>query len=190
MTISADSSAVQGAATADELYYDPYSVELNMDPYAGVRPPPRRGAALLQQQHDFYALSRFDDVNKALIDHETFISGRGALLEIIKSGMEIPPGTLIFEDPPIHNIHRNLLSRVFTPRKVLALEPQIREFTARCLDPLVGTGRFDFVNDLGEQMPMRVIGMLLGIPEEHQRRVTDHGEATLQSRTRRPDGHR
>ena len=62
---------------------------------------------------------------------------------------------------------------------MLALEPQIREFTARCLDPLVGSGRFDFVNDLGEQMPMRVIGMLLGIPEEHQRRVADHGEATL-----------
>ena len=78
--------------------------------------------------------------------------------------MEIPPGTLIFEDPPIHNIHRNLLSRLFTPRKVAALEPQIREFTRRCLDPLVGSGRFDFVNDLGEQMPMRVIGMLLGIP--------------------------
>ena len=69
---------------------------------------------------------------------------------------------------------------MFTPRKVAALEPQIREFTARCLDPLVGTGKFDFVNDLGEQMPMRVIGMLLGIPEEDQRRVADHGEATLQ----------
>ena len=93
--------------------------------------------------------------------------------------MEIPPGTLIFEDPPIHNIHRNLLSRV-SPR-------------ARCShwNPRSGvhgtvpgsggrTGKFDFVNDLGEQMPMRVIGMLLGIPEEHQRRVTDHGEATLQ----------
>ncbi len=88
---------------------------------------------------------------------------------------------IFFEDPPIHNIHRNLLSRVFTPRKVAALEPQIREFTTRCLDPLVGTGRFDFVNDLGEQMPMRVIGMLLGIPEDRQRAVTDHGEATLQS---------
>ncbi|MCV7322129.1 cytochrome P450 [Mycolicibacterium confluentis] len=131
-------------------------------------------------QHDFYALSRFDDVNKALIDHETFISGKGALLEIIKSGMDIPPGTLIFEDPPVHNIHRNLLSRMFTPRKVLDLEPKIREFTAACLDPVVGTGRFDFVNDLGEQMPMRVIGMLLGIPEAEQRHITDHGEATLQ----------
>ena len=181
MTISADSSKVQGAATADELYYDPYSVELNMNPYAVFARIREEAPLYYNSKQDFYALSRFDDVNKALIDHETFISGRGALLEIIKSGMEIPPGTLIFEDPPIHNIHRNLLSRMFTPRKVLALEPQIREFTARCLDPLAGTGRFDFVNDLGEQMPMRVIGMLLGIPEEHQRRVTDHGEATLQS---------
>ncbi|UXA20876.1 cytochrome P450 [Mycobacterium sp. SMC-4] len=150
-----------------------------MAPYALFARLREEAPLYYNAEHDFYALSRFDDVQKGLIDHETFISGRGALLEIIKSGMEIPPGTLIFEDPPIHNIHRNLLSRMFTPRKVLALEPQIREFTARCLDPLVGSGRFDFVNDLGEQMPMRVIGMLLGIPEDHQRRVTEHGEATL-----------
>lgn len=166
--------------TEADLYYDPYSVELNMNPYAVFARLRDEAPLYYNEQQDFYALSRFDDVNKAVIDHETFISGRGALLEIIKSGMEIPPGTLIFEDPPIHNIHRNLLSRVFTPRKVLALEPQIREFTARCLDPIVGTGKFDFVNDLGEQMPMRVIGMLLGIPEDRQRAITDHGEETLQ----------
>lgn len=46
--------------------------------------------------------------------------------------------TLIFEDPPIHTVHRNLLARIFTPRKVSALEPQMREFTARCLDALIG----------------------------------------------------
>ena len=170
-------------STGADLYYDPYSVELNMNPYAVFARLREEAPLYYNEAHDFYALSRFDDVNKAVIDHETFISGRGALLEIIKSGMEIPPGTLIFEDPPIHNIHRNLLSRVFTPRKVLALEPRIREFTARCLDPIVGTGKFDFVNDLGEQMPMRVIGMLLGIPEDMQRTVTDHGEATLQGET-------
>ena len=179
MTISAENSDRPGASAVDELYYDPYNVELNMNPYPVFARMREEAPLYYNDKHDFYALSRFDDVNKAVIDHDTFISGRGALLEIIKSGMEIPPGTLIFEDPPIHNIHRNLLSRMFTPRKVLALEPQIREFTARCLDPLVGSGRFDFVNDLGEQMPMRVIGMLLGIPEEHQRRVADHGEATL-----------
>lgn len=47
----------------------------------------------------------------------------------------------------------------------------------------MGTGRFDFVNDLGEQMPMRVIGMLLGIPEDRQREITDHGEEVLQGTT-------
>ncbi|WP_371259273.1 cytochrome P450 [Mycobacterium sp. GA-1285] len=152
-----------------------------MNPYAVFARLREEAPLYYNTKHDFYALSRFDDVNKAVIDHQTFISGRGALLEVIKSGMEIPPGTLIFEDPPIHNIHRNLLSRVFTPRKVQALEPQIREFTSRCLDPLIGADKFDFVNDLGAQMPMRVIGMLLGIPEADQRRVTEHGEATLQS---------
>ncbi len=124
VTISAENSDVQDAATADALYFDPYNVELNMNPYpmfVGIREERR---CTTTSKHDFYALSRFDDVNKALIDHETFISGRGALLEIIKSDMEIPPGTLIFEDPPIHDIHRNLLSRMFTPRKMIALEPQ------------------------------------------------------------------
>lgn len=161
MTVSAD------------LHYDPYDVEMNINPFPMFARLREEAPLYYNAEHDFYALSRFDDVNKAVIDHETFISGRGALLEIIKSGMEIPPGTLIFEDPPIHNIHRNLLSRLFTPRKVAALEPQIREFTRRCLDPLVGSGRFDFVNDLGEQMPMRVIGMLLGIPEQDQESVRD-----------------
>ncbi|KUI34833.1 cytochrome [Mycobacterium sp. IS-1590] len=180
MTISAENNDVHDV-DQDELYYDPYSIELNMNPYAVFARLREEAPLYYNAKHDFYALSRFEDVNKAVIDHQTFISGRGALLEIIKSGMEIPPGTLIFEDPPIHNIHRNLLSRVFTPRKVQALEPQIREFTSRCLDPLVGTETFDFVHDLGAQMPMRVIGMLLGIPEADQRRVTEHGEATLQS---------
>ena len=87
--------------------------------------------------------------------------------------MEIPPGSIIFEDPPGHDLHRGLLSRVFTPRKMNAIEPKVREFCARSLDPLVGTGGFDFIGDLGAQMPMRTIGMLLGIPEEDQEAIRD-----------------
>ncbi|MBU8831410.1 cytochrome P450 [Mycolicibacterium goodii] len=170
-------------SAAPQVYYDPYNVQLNMEPHEVFARIREEAPLYHNEQHDFYALSRYHDVNKAVIDHETFISGRGALLELIKSGMEIPPGTLIFEDPPIHNIHRNLLSRMFTPRKVLALEPQIREFTTRCLDAVAGSDTFDFVNDLGEQMPMRVIGMLLGIPEDRQRAIADHGEETLQGQT-------
>jgi cytochrome P450 len=164
-----------------DVYYDPYDVALNADPYPMFARIRETAPLYYNPTHDFYALSRYDDVDAALVDHETFSSARGAVLEIIQSGMEIPPGTLIFEDPPIHNIHRKLLSRIFTPRKVSALEPKIREFTARCLDPLVGTGRFDFVNDLGALMPMRVIGMLLGIPEADQQYVAEHGDSTIRT---------
>ncbi|WP_439644633.1 cytochrome P450 [Gordonia soli] len=138
------------------------------------------------EEHDFYALSRYDDVNAALSDWDLFSSSRGAILELIKANIDIPPGVLIFEDPPIHDIHRKLLSRMFTPRKIFGLEPQIREFCAASLDPLVGTGNFDFVKDLGAQMPMKVIGMLLGIPEEDQEAIRDFANDQMRTEEGKP----
>jgi cytochrome P450 len=97
------------------------------------------------EPHDFYAVSRADDVERVLTDHETFISGRGAFLDFIRAGLRMPPGMLIFEDPLPHTRHRKVVSRVFTPRRVAELEARMRAFCARSLDPLVGAGRFDFV---------------------------------------------
>ncbi len=133
------------------------------------------------ESYDFYAVSRFDDVESGLGNNETFISGRGGILEIIKANIEMPSGILIFEDPPTHTIHRRLLSRVFTPRRVAELEPKIREFCAQSLDPLIGTDNFDFVRDLGAQMPMRVISMLLGIPDSDQEAIRDQANENLRT---------
>ena len=63
-----------------------------------------------------------------------------------------------------------------------ALEPQIRALCAEALDPLVGTGELDFIADLGKFMPMRVIGMLLGIPEEDQAAIRDRADANIRVR--------
>ncbi|OBJ26387.1 cytochrome P450 [Mycobacterium colombiense] len=168
--------------TADDLYYDPWDVDLNADPYPTFRRIRENAPLYYNAEHDFYALSRFDDVNRALVDHQTFSSARGVVLEIIKAGIDIPPGLLIFEDPPVHDIHRSLLSRAFTPRKINSLEPMIREFTQRCLDPLVGRDRVDFVKDLGAIMPLRVVGMLFGIPEDYQRLVQEDGEKFVRTK--------
>ena len=102
------------------------------------------------------------------------------MLEIIKSGMEMPPGNILFEDPPAHDMHRALLSRVFTPKRIADIEPKVREFCARTLEPHVGSGKFDFILDLGAQMPMRTIGMLLGIPEEDQEAIRERDRRRLQ----------
>jgi cytochrome P450 len=163
-------------STTDELYYDPWHADLNADPYPMFKRFRDEAPLYYNDRHDFYALSRFDDVNRTLVDQHSFSSARGAVLEIIKSGMEIPPGLLIFEDPPIHDIHRNLLARAFTPRKINALDPMIRDFTQKCLDPLVGGDRFDFVKDLGAVMPLRVVSMLFGIPEDYQHLVQEDGD--------------
>ena len=135
--------------TTTDLYYDPYDLEIDADPYPVYQRLRDEAPLYYNEQYDFYAVSRFDDVQRGLVDREAFSSARGAVLEIIKADVQMPPGVLIFEDPPQHTVHRGLLSRVFTPKKMQALEPRVRDFCARRLDPLVGTGRFDFVADLG-----------------------------------------
>jgi cytochrome P450 len=161
------------SATGTDLYYDPYDFEIDADPYPIWRRLREEQPLYRNERYDFYALSRFADVERGLVDWRTYSSARGTVLELIRSGMEIPPGSIIFEDPPDHDLHRGLLSRVFTPRKMNAIEPKVREFCARALDPLVGAGGFDFIRDLGAQMPMRTIGMLLGIPEQDQEAIRD-----------------
>ncbi len=124
--------------TGSDVSYDPYDIAINADPYPTYRRLREEAPLYYNEQHDFFALSRFEDVQRGLHERETFISGRGGILELIRAGIEMPPGVLIFEDPPVHTVHRGLLSRVFTPRKMNALEPKVREFCANSLDPLVG----------------------------------------------------
>jgi cytochrome P450 len=163
------------------VYYDPYDVTINADPYPTFRRLREEAPLYYNEQYDFFALSRYDDVEAGLRDWETYSSARGGILELIKAGVELPPGTLIFEDPPIHDIHRKLLSRVFTPRRMSALEDKVRAFCARCLDPLVGTDRFDLIAELGAEMPMRTISMLLGIPEADQVAIRERVDANLRT---------
>jgi cytochrome P450 len=170
----------------DPVYYDPYDVAIDADPYPVFRRLREEAPLYYNEKYDFYAVSRYDDVEHGLVDRETNISGRGGILELIKAGIEMPPGILIFEDPPTHTIHRALLSRVFTPRQVNGLEPRIREFCVESLDRLEGADRFDFVADLGAHMPMRVIGMLLGIPEQDQEAVRAHADANLRTKPGEP----
>jgi cytochrome P450 len=156
-----------------EIYYDPFNKEIDKDPHPLWKRMRDEAPLYRNEKYDFYALSRYDDVEKALVDWDTYRSGKGSTLETIMAGMEIPPGLILMEDPPIHDLHRGLLSRVFTPKAMTAIEPKVREFCARTLDPLVEAGRFDFIADLGAVMPMLTIGMLLGIPEEDQIAIRD-----------------
>jgi cytochrome P450 len=160
-------------SATSEIYYDPYDVELNADPYPMFRRLREEAPLSFNEQHDFFALSRYSDIQAALHDHGTLSSARGNILELIKANMPVPPGMFVMEDPPTHDVYRKVLSRMFTPRKMREIEATARDFCAYSLDPLVGADRFDFIANLGTEMPMRVICTLLGIPDEMQEAVRE-----------------
>lgn len=174
------------APSADPVYFDPYDIGINADPYPTYRRLRDEAPIYHNDTYDFWALSRHADVSTAIKDWETFSSAKSNMLDIMKMDVELPPAIVLFEDPPIHTMHRGLMSRVFTPRRMALLEDQIRDYCARCLDPLVGEERFDIIAELAAVMPMRVIGMLLGIPESAQDDVRDKSDEFLRTEPGKP----
>jgi len=166
--------------------YDPYDTSVNLDPYPAFRRLREEAPLYHNEQYDFWAVSRADDVEAGLRNREALISGRGAIIELIHSGIDSYPGTVIFEDPPEHTLHRRLLSRMFTPRKVGALEPQIRRWCREALEPVAGEDRFDVISTFAAEMPMRVIGSLVGIPEQDQAAIRRQADATLRTEAGKP----
>jgi cytochrome P450 len=162
-----------------EIYYDPYDFEIDADPHPVWRRMRDEAPLYRNDKYEFWALSRYEDVASGLTEWRTCSSARGTLLELIRNEIQFAPGTILFEDPPLHDAHRALLARLFTPRRIAQIEPRVRAYCAGSLDPLVEGGCIDFIADLGSQMPMRVIGMLLGVPEEDQEELRDAIDAGL-----------
>jgi cytochrome P450 len=151
------------------LVYDPYDYAIDADPYPIFKRLRNEAPVYWNEQYGFWALSRFDDVLAASIDHETFSSARGTVIELMDHPMANPP--MIFMDPPQHTRFRKLVRRTFTRRSVGGLEGRIRQLCAGYLDRFVGSGGFDYVADFGARLPVMVISSLLGAPEEDQEQL-------------------
>jgi cytochrome P450 len=152
--------------TAEDVYFDIYDRELYADPYPMYRRLREYAPLFHNEEQGFYAVSRADDVGRVLSERDTFSSARGGVYQIVTAGVEMPDGLFISEDPPLHTLHRGLVSRLFTPKQIGRIEPAVRELFENAADALVGAERFDFVHDFANMLPIQVIGMLLGLPAE------------------------
>ncbi len=93
-------------ANATDLYYDPFDFAIDDNPYPIWRRMRDEAPLYYNEKYDFYALSRYDDVARELHNWDTYRSGKGTTMDIIMSGVEVPPGVILFEDPPLHDLHR------------------------------------------------------------------------------------
>lgn len=147
-----------------ELYWDPFDEELDSEPYEVWRRMRDEAPVYRNDRYDFWAYSRFADVEAAHRDPATYSSAHATVLELMSADFG-DTGQMIFMDPPEHTIHRQLVSRAFTPRRIGVLEDQIRALCAELLEPYRDGGSFDYVQDFAAQVPSRVISWLVGVPE-------------------------
>lgn len=179
-------SAQAGSTNDSAPYWDPYRPDLGANPYPTYKRLREEAPLYYNAEYDFYALSRFSDIDKHFGNTEIFSSARSDILEFIREDFDVPPGMFIWHDPPKHSAYRSVVTRVFTPKRMNALEQQIRDYCARCLDPLVGRDKIDFIADLGAQLPGGVIGMLLGIPDEDRDAIRERIEDALRTEEGKP----
>lgn len=151
----------------NSLRYDPYDYEIDANPHPVWRRMRDEAPLYRNEEHDFYALSRFKDVMEASVDTATYSSAHGTVLDMMTEEPNESP-MMIFRDPPEHTRLRKLVSRAFSPRRMSALEPRIREIARMYLEPLADSSGFDFVTEFGAKLPVMVIGSMLGVPVEDQ----------------------
>ncbi len=173
--------------TETGVNYDMYDRDIYASPYETFRRLRNEAPVYYNEAYDFYALSRHDDLGRVLTDRETFISGKGMVYNILRQGIEMPPGLFINEDAPMHTMHRSIVARLFTPRAVSNLEPQIRALSEEIVDELVGRDRFDFMRDFALRLPVQVIGMLVGVPKEDQAELLAIFQKNLHEGSADPD---
>ena len=153
--------------TQAKLVFDPFSEDFFNGAYETYRRMRDEAPVYRNDKHDFFALSRYADVEAAHRDPRTFSSAKGTVLEIMGNDLASTE-QMIFMDPPDHTRLRHLVSRAFTPRRVAELEDRVRALCAALLDPQVGGEGFDYLQDFGARLPSMVISSLLGVPDEDQ----------------------
>ena len=114
----------------EDLYWDPFDPDIDSEPYETWRRLRDEAPLYRNDRYDFWALSRYEDVNAAHRDPRTFLSGRGTVLELMGAELDQVAGMIIFMDPPRHETMRALVSRAFTPRRMAVLEEAVNRLKA------------------------------------------------------------
>ncbi len=160
-------------AITNPVEFDPFSEAFFNDPTEMYRRLRDDAPVYFSERYGFYALSRFADVLAAHRDWQGFSSAHGIeLFTLSKDPEEVKSYRLIIMmDPPEHDRMRALVSRVFTPRAVAALEPMIREVICSFLDPLRDASELDAVANFAAPFPVEVISRMLGVPEGERQQI-------------------
>jgi cytochrome P450 len=160
-----------GAPASSELY-EPFSGPLLGDPYPIYAYLRDHAPVWFSESQEFWALSRYDDVHAALRDWKSFSTAEG--VDIDGTGAQYGTGDFLEEDPPLHDVLRDVVRGFFVPKRIRAdFEAPVRSEIRGLLRRMNRNGTVDFAESLAWPLPVAVGTMLLGIPAADRRRLLE-----------------
>jgi cytochrome P450 len=158
-----------------EIAFDPLDPAQRADPFPVYAEARREAPVFFAAAFDLWVVTRHEDVLAVLKDDETF-SSRNALRsapreplpevrEVLAQGWPGMP-IIVDSDPPLHGRIRRPITKAFTPRRVAELAPRIEAIARELLDGFAADGEADVVERFAWPLPLRVMGELIGVPEQ------------------------
>jgi cytochrome P450 len=127
----------------------------------------------------FWVVTRYDDIVNVSKNHKVFSTAKGIRLEDMKDDELKARQTMMELDPPEHTSYRRMVQPPFSNREVASYEEALRLMARSCIEEIQGRSEFDFVELLARQLPMRMLGKLLGIPDKDGPWLVKKGDALI-----------
>jgi cytochrome P450 len=164
------------ARTAPSSDLDPFADEFLEDPYPAHQSLREAGPVVWLERYGAWAMARYEHVNGALRDPETYCSRRGVgLTDFAAEKPWRPPSLLLEADPPEHTRARHAIATVISAKAVKAMRETFECEAAAMIDPLVARGRFDGMSDLAVPFPVKVVPDQVGLPEDGRENLLPYG---------------
>ncbi|WP_234027878.1 cytochrome P450 family protein [Pseudonocardia dioxanivorans] len=155
---------------------DPFDLDVLLDPYDFHRRLRDAGGVVRLSRYGIYASGRFAEVDAALRDWASFVSGRGAgMSDFAREKPWRPPSLLLEADPPDHTVVRKAMNGVLSPRSVRALRESFRAPAEQLVEQLVERGTFDAVTDLASVYPLQVFPDAVGLGPDGRENLLPYG---------------
>jgi cytochrome P450 len=165
-----DGTALRGKYAFD---FDPFRSPDREDPHPTLHRARRERPVFYSRRLQTWVVTRCDDVLAILRDPGRFSSANAItnvpapppqeVLQVLATGVPYEPNSVDL-DPPRHASFRALINHAFLPRRITAIEPQVRALAERLVDTFAADGQTDLVARLAHPLPTLVIGDLLGVP--------------------------
>src|SRR6185369_3515018 len=140
---------------------DPFAPDFLTDPYPAYEDLRALGPVFWVERYGVWAMARYAEVETALKDWRTFISGEGVGLQGMNPALPKPLTLQI--DPPDHDKGRRVLGRTLSPGIAKRLRATFQKEAETKVSELLDKGMFDAMCDLAEAYPMKVFPDAIGI---------------------------